>query len=455
MVASVTVAPASSTIVVGGSASFTASAFDAASAPINGATFTWVSSNPAVATVSASGVVTGVAVGGASISATAANGVGSSATVTVNEAPPPPTGDFHITEIHYDNLNADTGEAIEIEGPAGADVTGFSVVLYNGNGGVVYNTQTLSGVLPVSCTDRGVVVVTYPPDGIQNGAPDGMALVNASGQVIEFLSYEGVFAATAGPAAGLTSVDIGAAQNSAPVGTSLARDSSNAWAPGRLELRRLQSRCAHAGQQHHPVHGPHAHRTWRCPWASKTSCSRALGESVEQHRAQHLHLGSADAGHRHDRCARRDSWRWRWAMPRSAPPRRLMAPRTPGRCPSRVAVASATAQYANNTEFGEPMDSDPTDDWIIERPQYTQLVEPESRLAQLGGLRDRRHALRRRRPLRLLHHGRGPAVLADPPDYRGLHRCAAHSTATASIADTWRARSIARRVVWTTPPRST
>ena len=37
-----------------------------------------------------------------------------------------------------------------------------------------------------------MLVVNYPQDGIQNGAPDGMALVNASGQVLEFLSYEGV-----------------------------------------------------------------------------------------------------------------------------------------------------------------------------------------------------------------------------------------------------------------------
>src|SRR5699024_6803389 len=44
--------------------------------------------------------------------------------------------------------------------------------------------------------------------------------------------------------------------------------------------------------------------------------------------------------------------------------------------PTIVAVASTTAQYANNTEFGEPMDADPTDDWIIERPQYTSSWNP-------------------------------------------------------------------------------
>ncbi|MGH7673341.1 MAG: hypothetical protein ACREMC_10630, partial [Gemmatimonadales bacterium] len=45
------------------------------------------------------------------------------------------TGDLpvvRISEIHYDNTGADAGEAIEISGPAGADLTGWRIVLYNG-----------------------------------------------------------------------------------------------------------------------------------------------------------------------------------------------------------------------------------------------------------------------------------------------------------------------------------
>ena len=38
-----------------------------------------------------------------------------------------------VSEIHYDNDGTDTGEAIEIAGPAGTDLTGWSVVLYNGS----------------------------------------------------------------------------------------------------------------------------------------------------------------------------------------------------------------------------------------------------------------------------------------------------------------------------------
>src|SRR5215468_1838281 len=137
---------------------------------------------------------------------------------------------IRFAEIHYDNVGTDTGEAIEVSGPAGADVTGWQVILYNGNGGASYNTTTLSGPIPATCGSRGVIVINYPTNGIQNGSPDGMALVDASGAVVEFLSYEGVFAATNGPALGMTSTDIGVSEaGTEPAGESLARDASGAW----------------------------------------------------------------------------------------------------------------------------------------------------------------------------------------------------------------------------------
>ncbi len=114
-----------------------------------------------------------------------------------------------INEIHYDNTGTDTGEAIEIAGPAGTDLTGWSIVLYNGAGGAVYDTDALSGMIPNQCNGFGTVVLNYPANGIQNGAPDGIALVNASNVVVQFLSYEGSFVAVGGAANGMTSTDIG------------------------------------------------------------------------------------------------------------------------------------------------------------------------------------------------------------------------------------------------------
>ena len=55
------------------------------------------------------------------------------------------------------------------------------MVLYNGANGAVYNEQIVIGALPASCGSRGVFVVNYPTDGIQNGSPDAIALVDMFG----------------------------------------------------------------------------------------------------------------------------------------------------------------------------------------------------------------------------------------------------------------------------------
>lgn len=134
-------------------------------------------------------------------------------------------GPVFISEIHYDNASTDSGEAIEVQAPPGTDLTGWSLVLYNGKGGTQYDTDPL----PTPVTDSGVVVVDYPTDGIQNGAPDGVALVDRDGEVVEFLSYEGAFTANGGPASGILSTDIGVAESSnEPIGHSLQKI-NGAW----------------------------------------------------------------------------------------------------------------------------------------------------------------------------------------------------------------------------------
>ena len=140
-----------------------------------------------------------------------------------------------INEIHYDNTSTDAGEAIEIAAPSGTDLTGWTIVLYNGNNGASYDTDAL-GAVAGTCGSYDLYVVSYASNGIQNGAPDGMALVNASSTVIQFLSYEGTFAATNGAASGMTSTDIGVSEaGTAAAGSSLqlagtgALDSDFTW----------------------------------------------------------------------------------------------------------------------------------------------------------------------------------------------------------------------------------
>lgn len=125
-----------------------------------------------------------------------------------------------INEIHYENAGRDTGEGVEIAGPAGTELEGWRVLFYNGNGGTVYGGISLSGTIPDQCGGFGTPA--FFESGIQNGSGDGLALVDPAGEVVQYLSWEGTITATEGPAAGRVSADIGVFQDTGnPVGHSL------------------------------------------------------------------------------------------------------------------------------------------------------------------------------------------------------------------------------------------
>ncbi len=127
-----------------------------------------------------------------------------------------------INEFHYDNSGTDLDEFVEIAGTAGANLSGYSVLLYNGNGGASYGSIALSGTLPNQ--SNGFGALAFYKSSIQNGSPggDGLALIDSSNAVLQFLSYEGSFAASGGAASGRTSEDIGVFESSStPVGHSL------------------------------------------------------------------------------------------------------------------------------------------------------------------------------------------------------------------------------------------
>jgi endonuclease I len=129
-------------------------------------------------------------------------------------------GSVWINEIHYDNESTDVNEFVEIAGSAGMDLTGWQLVAYNGSNGASYQTVNLSGIL--ANQSNGFGVVDYPMSGLQNGGPDGIALINATGAVVQFLSYEGTFTASDGTAVGMTSINIGVSETtSTPIGHSL------------------------------------------------------------------------------------------------------------------------------------------------------------------------------------------------------------------------------------------
>ncbi|HEV2044015.1 MAG TPA: Calx-beta domain-containing protein, partial [Sphingomicrobium sp.] len=159
-------------------------------------------------------VVLDTPTGGATI--TDGSGLG---TITSDDLPP--IANIWINEFHYDpSSSPETGEFIEVAGLAGVDLTGWSIILYNGNGGGTYGSAiNLSGTLADGSNGFGFTSVLVP--GLQNGSPDGFALVDNYGRVVQFLSYEGTITATNGPAAGLTSSDVLRFEEQATPGTSL------------------------------------------------------------------------------------------------------------------------------------------------------------------------------------------------------------------------------------------
>jgi uncharacterized protein YjdB len=87
VVTTVSVSPASATLAVGGTATLTATVLDQNGVALTDRTVTWASSDVAIATVSGTGVVTGVAAGGpVSVSATS-EGKSGSASITVSFDP--------------------------------------------------------------------------------------------------------------------------------------------------------------------------------------------------------------------------------------------------------------------------------------------------------------------------------------------------------------------------------
>jgi hypothetical protein len=101
--------------------------------------------------------------------------------------PPPPDSKLVINEVDYDQVGTDGDGFVEIKntGTAAASLTGIALVLVDGADGEEYKRTALSGTLAAG----GYLVVEGDP---QNGAPDGIALVDtASGALLDALSYEG------------------------------------------------------------------------------------------------------------------------------------------------------------------------------------------------------------------------------------------------------------------------
>jgi uncharacterized protein YjdB len=190
-VASVVVAPPSPMIDVGGSVQLTATPKDASGNPLPGRTVTWSSGSTAVATVNASGLVTGRAAGTATITATS-EGKSGTAAVTVVTPPPVPVASVQVAPP---SATINVGGSVQLtatpKDASGNPLTGRSVTWSSGNtaaatvssSGLV--TGQASGTATITATSEGksgtaaVTVATPPPPPPPPPPGSGEVLVGA------------------------------------------------------------------------------------------------------------------------------------------------------------------------------------------------------------------------------------------------------------------------------------
>jgi DNA/RNA endonuclease G (NUC1) len=155
----VTVAPLAATINAGAQQQFSASEVDGGGVPMS-ATFTWSSSNSAIAAVDANGLATGLLAGTATITATANDGVAGSATITVNAG----------------------GVASVAVSPATPGITGtatqqFTATAFDAGGNPVTTTFTWSSSDPTAASINATGLAT----GTLNGGSTTITAMAANG----------------------------------------------------------------------------------------------------------------------------------------------------------------------------------------------------------------------------------------------------------------------------------
>src|SRR5438094_7059559 len=153
-VASVDVTPPSASVQAGQTVQLTATPKDAGGAPLSGRTVTWSSSNTAVATVSNSGLVSGVTPGTATITATSEGKSGTSA-ITVT---PVPVASVEVTPA---TASVQPGQTVQL-----------TATLKDANG------NTLSG-RAVTWSSSKTSVATVSGPGLVSGATIGTGTTSA------------------------------------------------------------------------------------------------------------------------------------------------------------------------------------------------------------------------------------------------------------------------------------
>jgi len=172
-VASVTVAPATASVTVGETAPLTATTKDANGNVLTGRSVTWTTSNSALATVSASGVVTAVAAGGPVTITASSEGKSGTAAITVTAVPvasvevTPATASVVVGQTVPLTATAKDANGNALTGRVIAWTTGNAAVATVSNGGVVTGVAG-GGPVTITASSEGqsgsaAITVTVPP----------------------------------------------------------------------------------------------------------------------------------------------------------------------------------------------------------------------------------------------------------------------------------------------------
>jgi trimeric autotransporter adhesin len=181
-VGSVSITPPTTTVSVGAAIPLQALVQGPDGKTITGAEVFWSVQNPSIATISSSGVVTGVALGSTQVAASA-NGKSGIATITVEKTPvasvvvtPPhvdaaPGGQAQLSATAYDaGQNPLSGRAITWStsnaAVATVDANGMMTAVSTGSATITATSEGKSGAATITVTQAAVATVTVTPSPI-------------------------------------------------------------------------------------------------------------------------------------------------------------------------------------------------------------------------------------------------------------------------------------------------
>jgi len=191
-VASVTVAPTSSSLLVGATVQLSATTRDASNNVLTGRVVAWSTSNSSIASVNASGLVTAVAAGSATITATSETKTGTSA-ITVTAPAPVPVASVTVAPT---SSSLPVGATVQLSATtrdASSNVLTGRVITWSSANTILASVNSTGvvtaigvGTIQVTATSEGKsgsasITVTIPPPPPPPGSwnePAGMTLID-------------------------------------------------------------------------------------------------------------------------------------------------------------------------------------------------------------------------------------------------------------------------------------